>query len=99
MGLNRHDSVSLQREERHRHTSRDGHMKSEAEAEGGWPPPEAGRGRKAPPLDFREHGPVDTLTGCLALMRAEPVTVSSFFIPGLPFSPASSSISPWRWEW
>ena len=41
--------LSLQREERHKHTSRDGHMKSEAEVEGGWPPPEAGRGGKAPP--------------------------------------------------
>ena len=43
--------------------SRDGHVKLEAEVDGGLPPPEARRGGKAPPHRFqRERGPADTLT-------------------------------------
>ena len=45
-------------------------------------------------MDFREHGPVDTLTGCLASDESRAGHCVIIFVPGLPVPSPTSPPSP-----
>lgn len=71
-------------------------MRSQAEVEGGWPPPDAGRGGKAPPPRISDRawscGHPDF--GCLASDESRAGHCVIIFVPVLPFPSPTSPPSP-----